>query len=79
MADNIELIYSEDDDGYYWQDFNTAKQSTSQVFNTKDEAIRAKENHTILWDNVEHYKMCLESALNKADNEPIIVPDNGRI
>ena len=39
-------------------------------------SIAAQTNPSLDWN--EHYKMCLESELNKADNEPIIVPDNGR-
>ncbi len=74
--ENIDLVYSEDDNGYYWQDFDDVKQPTSQIFSTKSEAIKAKENHTIMWNGTN--KMCFEIDLHKEEDDPIIISDSGR-
>jgi len=42
------LIYSEDDNGYYWErkeDF-----ATSQIFKTSKDAILARQRNEIIWD-----------------------------
>lgn len=43
----MELIYSPDDAGYYWQRFSDWK--TSQVFKTRSLAERAKAKGKLRW------------------------------
>lgn len=49
----MKLIYSPDDrakhgKGYYWQEYRNWR--TSQLFKTKEEAMKAKEQNKIKWD-----------------------------
>ena len=47
-TDTMELIYSPDDNGYYWQRFSDWK--ISQIFFTENDAIRAKQTKQLIWD-----------------------------
>jgi len=40
------LVYSPDDDGYYWQD---DKDRTSQIFKTEQAAMLAREQGGLTW------------------------------
>lgn len=44
----MQLIYSPDDNGYYWQRFEDWK--VSQIFFTEGDAIRAKQTDQLLWE-----------------------------
>lgn len=43
----MHLIYSPDDNGYYWERFSDWK--TSQIFNTQKDAIVARRNKSLNW------------------------------
>jgi hypothetical protein len=42
-----DFIYSEDDNGWYAQDFSDIKQSTSEVYPTLDDLKKAIDDNTI--------------------------------
>ncbi len=43
----MRLIYSADDNGWYWEDENWR---TSQVFGTREDAIKARKQGELRWD-----------------------------
>ena len=45
----MQLIYSEDDKGYYYQRFNDWKVSV-KLFKTEQKAITARENNQLTWE-----------------------------
>lgn len=47
QAEPMELVYSPDEAGYYWQRFSDWK--TSQVFKTRSLAVRAKAKGKLRW------------------------------
>lgn len=44
----MKLIYSPDDNGYYWQRFSDW--ATSQLFQTPKEAMQARLDKKLIWD-----------------------------
>lgn len=47
--DDTDLVYSPDDDGWYFQDYS--RDCTSQVFTSKVGAARAWRRGTVKWDD----------------------------
>ena len=47
LGDGMELIYSPDERGWYWQRFSDWK--TTQLFATKELAIRARDDKILEW------------------------------
>lgn len=45
----MKLIYSPDDGGYYWQQSGPTDWRTSQLFKTREAAIRAQQRGTLRW------------------------------
>jgi len=44
----MNLIFSPDDNGYYFQRFSDWK--TSQLFKTEKEAIKARKENKLIWE-----------------------------
>ena len=45
---DMQLVYSPDDNGWYWQRYKDWK--TSQIFRTELEALKAKEKNKLKWE-----------------------------
>lgn len=45
----MDLMYDYDADGYYWQLFDDPRQPTSQLFDSKSEAYKARDEHRLIW------------------------------
>lgn len=48
MYKGLDIIYSEDDNGYYAQDFNDPKQPVSRVYEDIEELKRDIDNNEIV-------------------------------
>ena len=44
----LDLVYSPDEHGWYWQKF--PKQTTSRLYASKQEALKARADNKIEWD-----------------------------
>jgi hypothetical protein len=45
----ITMVYSPDDGGHYFEDFNNR---TSQIFATSFDAVKAMKNRAIVWEEL---------------------------
>ena len=45
----MDLIYDGDNNGWYWQLFDDGSQRTSQLFDSKLEALEARDENKIIW------------------------------
>lgn len=46
----IDLVFSEDDNGYYFQQFKGKTDRVSKIYPTKDQALQAYKNNKIIWE-----------------------------
>lgn len=52
MNEKVDLHYSPDDNGWYFQEYNGSWDRISQVYPTKAQALTAWYSNTIKWEQV---------------------------
>lgn len=49
MSDKVDLHYSPDDKGWYFQEYNATCDRTSQLFRTEEAAKKAWRENAVKW------------------------------
>ena len=51
LSNDIDLVYSPDDGGWYLQKFDSDRTSTSKIYKSAEDAIKAYAKNKVEWED----------------------------